>query len=704
MSDAEARYYISGVCCSTEEGVLRKCLNSSLGTDHFSYNSLTSELRVSGEVAEERVLSEVHRAGFRARAVRNVLPEEALWTRHSDKVSTGTAALLAVAGLVVESAGTNTAAAHGLLFAAILIGGWRIFTKALGAVRTRALDMNVLMTIAVVGALSIGRWGEGAAVIVLFSVALMLETHSTSRTRRAVRSLLALSPQECTVMRDGKEYSVPAADVSPDETMVIRPGERIPLDGLVSEGTSTVNQAPITGESEPVEKRAGATVYAGSLNGVGLLRVRVTKRYQDTMLAGIVHLIEESQRQRAPIQSFVDRFARIYTPVVLIMALLVAIVPPLVSLGSFSVWFYRSLVLLVIACPCALVLSTPVTLVSALTNAARHGILVKGGRYLEVLSKTRTVVFDKTGTLTEGMLRVTDLLPLNSLSSDQVLKVVAALEHYSEHHLAAAVLTAAVHRGIDYRHLTVEHFEALPGLGVSATISGERYFLGNERLCRERVGSTSEVESAVRRLAQEGKTTIILGREKEPVAILGFQDTARGQSKESLFALRETGVRTLVMLSGDQESVTARVAEDLGIDRIASGLLPAQKAEAIRELRRSNGPVAMVGDGINDAPALAAADTGIGMGVSGVDATLETADVILMSDNLAKLPHLFALSRTALRAVRQNVALALGIKLVFLMLSLLGVSTLWMAVLADDGAALAVIANGLRLLSHKENL
>jgi Cd2+/Zn2+-exporting ATPase len=321
-----------------------------------------------------------------------------------------------------------------------------------------------------------------------------------------------------------------------------------------------------------------------------------------------------------------------------------------------------------------------------------------------VLSRTRTVVFDKTGTLTEGMLRVTDLLSLNSLSDDQVLKVVAALEYHSEHHLAGAVLAAAVHRGIDFTHVPVDHFEALPGLGISATIGGERYFLGNERLCRERDGHTSEVESAVRRLAGEGKTTIILGREKEPLAILGFQDTARSQSKESLLALRKAGVETLVMLSGDQESVASRLAEELGIDRIASGLLPGQKAEAVRELRNGYGPVAMVGDGINDAPALAAADTGIGMGVSGVDATLETADVILMSDNLAKLPHLFTLSRSALQAVRQNVALALGIKLVFLMLSLFGISTLWMAVLADDGAALAVIANGLRLLSHKGNL
>jgi Zn2+/Cd2+-exporting ATPase len=703
VTEHRTRFLVSGVCCSTEESVLRKRLDASLGLEGYEFNLLTLELRVDSTVGEQRVLNEIRRAGFDARPMNRAVTEGSLLTRHQDGIITGVAAALTATGLLLQWLGNDTTAWRALLLLAIALGGRKIFLKAWAAVRTRALDMNVLMTVAVLGALAIDRWGEGAAVIVLFSFALMLETYSTSRTRKAVRSLLALSPAQCSVLRDGREVTLPAASVAQNEILLIRPGDRIPLDGVVVEGSSAVNQAAISGESDPAPKDPGSIVYAGSLNGFGQLRIRVTKRFEDTALAQIVHLIEESQQQRAPVQSLVDRFARVYTPAVLAIAALVAVLPPLLFGEPFQAWFYRSLVLLVIACPCALVISTPVTLVSALTNAARRGILVKGGKHIESLNVTHTMAMDKTGTLTEGRPRVTDMIPLDSLPRDQVLKVVAAMEYRSEHHLASAVMAEAAKAGIDYTHLPVENFEALPGRGIRASVDGVTYYLGNRRLCLDNGFWSPEIEKLQDRLVGEGKTAIVLGREGEALAILAVRDTARSHSREAITALRASGIHHLVMLSGDHESAAQQVAEELGIEHANAGLLPEQKVLAIKELQERYGNVAMVGDGINDAPALAAASTGIAMGIAGADASLETADVVLMSDDLGRLPHLFLLSRKAMTIVRQNIALALGLKLVFLALSIAGMSTLWMALLADDGAALAVIVNGLRLLSFKDS-
>jgi Cd2+/Zn2+-exporting ATPase len=700
MNSQHTRYVVAGVCCSTEEGVLRKGLDASLGSENYEFNQLTMELTVAPGIQGARVLRGVRRAGFQARPIAGAREAASFLERHREGIATLTASAMTVAGLLLDEGGVPLPA-RTLLLGAILLGGWRILLKALAALRVRALDMNVLMTIAVAGALVIDRWGEAAAVIVLFSVALMLESYSTARTRKAVRSLLALSPRRCSVVREGREQTLAAEEVAEGETMVIRPGERIPLDGLVESGSSSVDQGVITGESEPVLRSPGLQVFAGSLNGRGVLTVRVTRRYEDTTLAHIVSLIEESQKQRAPVQQMVDRFARVYTPAVLVVAALVAILPPLLLQESGGVWFYRSLVLLVIACPCALVISTPVTLVSALTAAARQGVLVKGGKHLETLSRTSVVAFDKTGTLTEGQPRVTDVIALNGLSRAQILRIAAAVEHRSEHPLADAVVAEAVRSGVEFLDLAVEGFEALPGFGVRALVEGTEYTLGNDRLSGARGHHTREVEGHRERLAREGKTAVVLGRGAVPLAVIGLRDSARDRSRDALAALRAGGILHLVMLSGDTQEAAGRVARELGIEHASAGLLPEQKVEALRDLHRRYGPVAMVGDGINDAPALAAASTGIAMGVAGSDAALETADVVLMSDEIQKLPGLFSLSRQAMRIIRQNIALALGIKLVFVLLSVAGISTLWMAILADDGAALAVIANGLRLLRFR---
>jgi Cd2+/Zn2+-exporting ATPase len=509
------------------------------------------------------------------------------------------------------------------------------------------------------------------------------------------------APSETTVIRNGEEITVPSREVGPNEITVIRPGERIALDGIVTEGYSTVIQAAITGESTPMHAVPGSQVYAGSLNERGSLRIRVTNVFEDTILSRIIHLVEEAQQKRAPVQTFVERFARVYTPAVFTLAFLIAVVPPLLLQLSFEEWFYRGLVLLVIACPCALVISTPVTIVSAITHAARRGVLIKGGLHLEMVSKLRSLAFDKTGTLTKGKPNVTDVVPLNSFSREKTLQFAAALEYHSEHHLATAILTEAEKLSIPYETIRVENFESIPGMGIQATIDGRRYYLGNHRFCEERGYCSPTVEQQLEVFAREGKTGVVLGIEHEPIALIALSDTARTEGRATIASLRQSGIEHLVLLSGDNEAAARSLATDVGLTEWAAAQLPEQKLEAVENLKRRYGVVGMVGDGVNDAPALAAASVGIAMGVSGTDAALESADVVLMSDDIAKIPLVVSLSRRAMAIVKQNIALALLTKGLFLALSISGNATLWMAVLADDGAALAVILNGLRLLAFR---
>ncbi len=694
-------YVVTGVCCSTEERVLRKALDDAVGTGHYSFSVVTADLGVDESVEEAALLRAIRLAGCAARR-KSVAPvEESFWRRHRGAVLVGVAGALALGGVMLAAFTGTTLTTRALLGSSMLVGGWPIARKAWGALRNRVLDTNVLMTVAVIGAVAIDRWSEGAAVIILFSVALMLESYSATRTRRAVQSLMSLSSDQAAVVRNGVELLLPPEQVEPGDIILVRPGERIPVDGVVTQGTSMVNQATITGEATPVPIMPGAQVYAGTLNDRGALQVRATRRYEETTLAHIIHLVAEAEHKRAPVQNFVDRFAALYTPVVLVLALIVALVPPLVFGAPFQEWLYRALVMLVISCPCALVISTPVTLVSALTNAARRGILIKGGKTLELLSKVRAVAFDKTGTLTEGTPRVTDILPLNGMSPDALLRMVAALEQKSEHHLASAVLGEASRRGMGSQDLCVEAFEAIPGRGVRGTLEGKPLFLGNHELCEEERCCSPQVEQVLARLSQEGKTVVILGTPGEALGIIAMSDGVRNQAKEALTNLQAMGFEHTVMLSGDSADAAGQIARGLGLSEWIGGLLPEEKMTAVQELRRRYHHVAMVGDGINDAPALAASTVGIAMGGVGSDTALETADVVLMSDNLLRLPHLFALSRSTLRIIKQNVGLAVALKAVFLVLSGLGVATLWMAVLADDGAALLVILNGLRALSFE---
>jgi len=697
------RFYVSGVCCSTEEMLLHKKLDAVVGSGNYTFNPLTSELVAIPDVEESVIIEALRRTGFDARRKQDRAERNSFLQRHRDALVIGAAAFLTLAGVLAEQMGMGAVLSRALLLSAIGIGGWRIFRKAYAAARSMSLDMNFLMSAAVLGALAIDKWAEGAAVVVLFGLSLALESYSMSRTRRAVQALMSSSPQVATVIREGRELSVAPNEVSPGEILRVRPGERIALDGVVTEGDSSVNQAAITGESLPLVKTIGMPVFAGSINERGSLSVQVTKGFEDTVLAHIIHLVEEAHQKRAPVQTLVDRFARIYTPAVIGLAVVVTVLPPLFLGGSFGEWFYRALVLLVIACPCALVISTPVTLVSAITAAARHGVLIKGGRQIEILSRIRAIAFDKTGTLTEGKPRVTDIIPLNSISGTRTLQLIAALGHRSEHHVATAIIAEAEAKAIPYEFLKVEAFESVPGMGIQARIEGIRYYLGNHEFCEERGYCSPAVEEGLDSLTREGKTGVVFGTDHDPIAIIGLRDTARNESRSAITKLQQLGIEHMVLLSGDHEAPSTVVAREVGLAHCSAGLLPEQKVNAVEGLKQKYGTVAMVGDGINDTPALAASSVGVAMGGTGTDAALETADVVLVSGDIGKLPLLVALSRQAMAIVRQNIALALVTKGLFLALSISGVATLWMAVLADDGAALAVILNGIRLLGYRKH-
>jgi Cd2+/Zn2+-exporting ATPase len=566
-------------------------------------------------------------------------------------------------------------------------------------VRHLSLDINFLMTVAVAGAIVLGEWSEAGSVVFLFALAQWLEARSMDRARHAIRALMDVAPAEVTVRRGGTLHRLPVDDVAVGDTMVVRPGERIALDGEVVAGDSDVNQAPVTGESVPAPKTMGDRLFAGSINGHGALDARVTHLGRDSTIARIVDLVERAQAQRAPMQHFVDRFARSYTPAVIALAGIVAVVPPLSGAGAWGEWIYRALVLLVISCPCALVISTPISIVSALAAAARHGVLIKGGVHLERTAQVRCVAFDKTGTLTTGRLRVAQVVPLNGGSPAELIATAAAIEAHSEHPIGRAIVRHAHETGAT--PLSTRGFRALPGRGAEAQVDGVRALVGNHRLFEERQLCTEALHGELETLAAMGQTPVIVAAGGEALGVIGVGDEVRDTATTAVADLRREGVQHVAMLTGDGRATATALAREVGVDETRADLLPEHKVDAIRELRERHGAVAMVGDGVNDAPALAAADVGIAMGVAGSDASLDTADVALMADDLAKVPFAIRLGRATLRNVKTNITVALGLKAVFLVLAVAGQATLWMAVVADMGASLLVVANGLRLLRAK---
>ena len=580
----------------------------------------------------------------------------------------------------------------------ISLSGLATYKKGWVAIKCLDFNINALMSIAVTGAMLIGEWPEAAMVMALFSLAELIESKSLDRARNAIRKLMALAPDSATVNDQNGGWIVrPVNEVGVGQVVRVRPGEKIPLDGEIISGSAAINQAPVTGESLPVEKTVGDIAFAGTLNETGMLELKVTAQASESTIARIIHAVEQAQSERAPVQRFIDQFARIYTPAVLVLAVLTSLLMPLAFGWNWTDAVYRALVLLVIACPCALVISTPVTVVSALAVAARHGVLVKGGRYLEQAGKLNIVAFDKTGTLTEGRPTVTGVVMLgNSRHLDAVL-FAASLANQSDHPISQAVVRFAKEHNQLNDYLPIDKFESLTGRGIRGMVEGAVCVLGNHRLIHEIGFCTDSLETALESIEAQGQTAVVLLRDSQPKAIFAIADQPKKQSRNALEQLRGLGVHSLV-LSGDNPHTVSRIAEQVGVEDARGNLLPEQKLEVMRSLKLEYGVTGMVGDGINDAPAMARADISFAMGAAGTDTAIETADVALMDDNLEKLPWFIRLSRTSNRRLKQNITLALGIKLIFIGLALMGEATLWMAVFADMGASLLVVFNGLRLL------
>ena len=583
---------------------------------------------------------------------------------------------------------------------AIIFGVRHVIVKAFYALKRLRADMNLLMMVAIIGAMVINEWFEAAAVSFLFSLSLAIESWSISRARQAVEALLDLAPSNVTIKDEsGQALNIPAAIVTIGTVFIVKPGDKIPLDGEVITGISSVNQAPITGESVPVTKQIGDEVFAGSINGDAVLEIKATKLASDTTLAHIIRLVEDAHSKRAKSEQWVEKFARIYTPIVMVLALAVFIIPPLFFAGIWQLWFYKALVLLVIACPCALVISTPVSIVAALACAARQGILIKGGIYIEAPAHLNAIAFDKTGTLTSGNPVVTGLYPFNNHSKEELLSRAAALESRSNHPLAKAILNYTESQGVQIA--SADNVIVLPGKGVTGLFNGTDFWLGSWRYLLERGQETPEISQQAIVLEQTGKTVIAIGNVQHVCGLIAVADQPRPQIESILQSLKQQNIQHLVMLTGDNQVTAENIAGQIGIDEVHAELLPADKVEIVSQMVEQYGNVAMIGDGINDAPALGRANLGIAMGVMGSDAAIETADIALMSDDLSKLPWLISHSKRTLRIIRQNIVFALSLKAAFAILAFAGIATLWQAIAADMGASLLVVANGLRLLQEK---
>ncbi len=627
--------------------------------------------------------------------------QETFWKQHLFVLLAG---FLLVAGWCVGLTIGEGSLLSVLLYAgSIVLGGFRLFGTGLKNLIRFDFDMRTLMTIAIIGAVIIGEWGEGAMVVILFAISEILESYSMDKARQSIHGLMDIAPKEAIVQRNGEEITIPVEEIRIGDVMFVKPGQKLAMDGIVRTGESSINQAAITGESVPVTKTSGDDVFAGTLNEEGFLEVEVTKRVEDTTLAKIIHLVEEAQDERAPSQSFIDQFARYYTPIIILVALGVATIPPLFG-ASWSEWLYQGLAVLVVGCPCALVISTPVSIVTAIGNAARNGVLIKGGVYLEETSRLKAIAFDKTGTLTKGVPVVTDVVLVSHYTEQEVLQVTAILEKKSQHPLASAVVKKAEEAGIYTDDQALTDFRSITGKGVTGTINQIPFYVGSISLFTEEMGIPilSEHVEHIDVLRSKGKTVLAVGTDKKIIAIIAVADPVRKESATVVKALQQLDMPNIMMLTGDHEITAKAIAQQIGIDHVEASLLPEEKLRYIKEYQDQYGRVAMVGDGVNDAPALAASTVGIAMGGAGTDTALETADIALMGDDLKKLPFTIKLSRKTLKIIKQNISFSIGIKVLALLLVIPGWLTLWIAIFADMGATLIVTLNGLRLLRVKD--
>lgn len=692
----QSKFRIDAMDCPTEEGIIRNRLGKVSEIQNIEFDLMNRILTVDHSFAsDEPIIKALTEIGMKPAADCELGCEPDSGNKgKQENLILGIALLLALGS---ELVGFMTGKEKfwpviGLAAIAMILGGKETFSKGFVAIKTFTLNINFLMCIAVVGAIIIGSWPEAAMVTILFAIAERIESYSLDRARNAVRALMELAPEKAWVQNESGQWSeVEAASVALGQRVRVKPGERIPLDGEVVLGQSAVNQAPITGESIPVDKTIGDQLFAGTINEQGVLEFTVTGKRGNTTLDRIIKTVQEAQGTRAPTQRFVDNFAKYYTPGVVIFAILVATVP--LAFGQpFWPWLYKALVMLVIACPCALVISTPVTVVSGLAAAAKQGILIKGGVHLESGRTLKMIALDKTGTLTHGKPVVTDVVVMHDYDRDKAMQIAASIDHLSGHPVAKAI--ADQWKGA---LLEVADFESITGRGVAGSVENVNYMIGNHRLIEERGACCDHVHSELDRLQAEGKTTVVLANTKEALAIFGVADTLRSESVEAIRELHSLGVK-VAMLTGDNASTAKAIGSQAEIDDVQAELLPEDKLNVIETLLQSHGGVGMVGDGVNDAPALARATVGFAMGAAGTDTALETADVALMKDDLRKLPAYIRLSKKTAKILTQNIAAAIGIKAVFFALALTGHATLWMAVFADMGGSLLVVGNGLRIL------
>lgn len=708
-------YRIRGLDCAEEVAALKREVGPVLGDPaRLSFDLLNARMNVDTEgsnATNHEILRAIARTGMHAipweqHASRAVV--ETWWERHARAALTTASAVAILAAFLVHAAAVGVRGALGanetsppllalaLYGVAIVCGGYLVVPRAFYAVRRLHPDMNLLMLVAVAGAVAIGEWFEAATVTCLFSVALLLESWSVERARRAIAGLVSLAPEQarCQNRKTGDFVDTPVREVALDTIVQVRPGERVPLDGIVTRGSTELNQAPITGESMPVPRTEGDDVFAGSINLSGLFEFRSTQVAGETMVARIARMVQDAQARRAPSEQWVEAFARYYTPGMMVLALLVAVVPPLGFGQVWGAWGYQALVLLVIACPCALVISTPVSIVAALSAAARHGVLIKGGAFLELPAGLRAIALDKTGTLTLGTPEVIHIVPLNHHDAHDLLRIAAALETHSAHPLAQAIVRRAAHEDVEV--LAADAFTLIEGKGARGTVDGEQYWIGSERLLAEQTQIDAASAARLVEFEAAGQSVVLIGTTEHLCGLIALADAPRPEAAAVIAALHAQGIVT-TMLSGDNLGTADAIARATGVGSVHAQLLPEDKVHAVAALRAQYGCVAMVGDGVNDAPALATASLGIAMGAMGTDAALETADIALMTDDLQRIPWLIGHSRATLAVIRQNIYFALGTKVLFIALSALGWTTLWLAIAADMGASLLVIANGLRL-------
>ncbi|EIT3078217.1 TPA: cadmium-translocating P-type ATPase [Listeria monocytogenes] len=703
MSEQEMKTYrVQGFTCTNCAAIFENNVKELPGVQGAKVNFGASKVYVQGNATIE----ELEKAGaFENLKIRDEkeqkIEREPFWKQKENIKVYISALLLVISWFLGEQYGEEHILPTIGFAASILIGGYSLFIKGLKNLSRLKFDMNTLMTIAILGAAVIGEWGEGAMVVILFAISEALERYSMDKARQSIESLMDIAPKEALIRRGNEEMMIHVEDIQVGDIMIVKPGQKLAMDGTVIKGTSTLNQAAITGESVPVTKTKDDEVFAGTLNEEGLLEVKVTKRVEDTTLSKIIHLVEEAQAERAPSQAFVDKFAKYYTPAIVILAALIAVLPPLFG-GDWSEWIYQGLAVLVVGCPCALVVSTPVAVVTAIGNAARNGVLIKGGVHLEETGHLKAIAFDKTGTLTKGVPAVTDIVTYGG-NENELLIITAAIENGSQHPLASAIMRKAEENGLNFNDVVVEEFQSITGKGVKAKVNNELYYVGSPNLFEETLlnGIEASIIENITRMQTQGKTVMVLGTEKEILSLIAVADEMRESSKEVISKLNVMGIET-VMLTGDNQRTASAIGKLVGVSDIKADLLPEDKLNYIKELRGKHQSVAMVGDGVNDAPALAASSVGVAMGGAGTDTALETADIALMSDDLSKLPYTIKLSRKALTIIKQNITFSLAIKLVALVLVMPGWLTLWIAIFADMGATLLVTLNSLRLLKVKE--